>query len=317
MTVSDDPKNILRDILNAQRIRPGDPELTSLRQLRQEVESMLRTAFGSRPTIKYAGSRAKFTMIRSAYDLDMTCYFDAGDNSGGSSLEEIYNNVADALGAMFTVTRRRSALRLTPKHGDSDVHVDVVPGRFTDDTRSEAYLYQSEGEKSRLKTNVDAHIAHVRDSGHADVVSFFKLWATERDVPVKTFALELAVIDALKDTDSPELSDRVETVLDKFSDDIDGVRVEDPANPTGNDLSHLWNDDVRAAVCAAALETIEASDPRSFFEKHDREILALAAGGASAVASGYLFAKKQDDGTKKFNWGAAIFAGLAAWAICR
>lgn len=310
-----DPKDILKDILAVQRIRPGDPEIRSLRELREEVELALRERFGSRPKIKYAGSKAKNTMIRSAYDLDLTCYFDAGDKTGGDSLEEIYENTRTALSASFNVAPRRSALRLTRKDGSEDVHVDVIPGRFTDATRTEAYLYQREGEKSRLKTNVEAHIAHVRNSGHADVIAFFKFWATTHNVPIKTFALELAVIDALRGNRRTELSDKVETVLDKFRGEIDTIRVEDPANPTGNDLSHLWNDDVRNAVREAADDTFDAAD--GFLDDDDRELLALAGGGLTALAAGHLFAKKQEDGTKKFNWGAAICTGLLAWVIIR
>lgn len=313
-----DPKTLLKDILAAQRIRRGDPEHARLRSLRSQVESCLREAFGTRPKIKYAGSRAKNTMIRSAFDLDLTCYFDAGDDTAGTSLEEIYQNTQRALSSSFYVTARRSALRLTPKVGPRDVHVDVIPGRFTDATRTEAYLYQAGAEKRRLKTNVDAHINHVRTSGHSDVIALFKLWATTKRVPIKTFALELAVIDALEDEPSTDLNERIATVLERFRIDIDSIRVEDPANPTGNDLSHLWNEDVRDALRTAAEDTFDAAGAAGvLLPESDRAVLAAAAGGAAGFAAGYLFAKEGEDGQRKFNWGAAIVAGVAVWGICR
>ena len=51
-----------------------------------------------------------------------------------------------------------------------DFHIDVVPGRFTDETKADAYLYQCGGDKKRLKTNLDVHLDHVRDSGVTDAI---------------------------------------------------------------------------------------------------------------------------------------------------
>ena len=59
---------------------------------------------------------------------------------------------------------------------------------------SDAYLYLSTGDKCRLKTNLDVHIAHVRDSGVTDAIRLVKFWKVRNGVNLKSFGLELLII---------------------------------------------------------------------------------------------------------------------------
>jgi hypothetical protein len=96
-----------------------------------------------------------------------------------------------------------------------------------------------------------------------------KLWRTRNAVPLRTFVLELAVIDVL-DGSKGGLEHQLKTVLTKLRDDAKGITVEDPANPTGNDLSEVWNDSVRASAAAVArstLNTVETSGWEAVFGK--------------------------------------------------
>jgi tRNA nucleotidyltransferase (CCA-adding enzyme) len=55
---------------------------------------LLRDEFGSTPTIKYGGSKAKGTMIQESYDLDVVCYHESvSDNT----LESLYNKTSTKL----------------------------------------------------------------------------------------------------------------------------------------------------------------------------------------------------------------------------
>jgi tRNA nucleotidyltransferase (CCA-adding enzyme) len=69
------PNDYLQRILERQALREDGPELSALRNERGKIEAILRDAFGSKPTIKYGGSKAKGTMILLSYDLDILCYF--------------------------------------------------------------------------------------------------------------------------------------------------------------------------------------------------------------------------------------------------
>src|SRR5437899_1372028 len=156
-------------ILTAQTLGEESDELKALQERRAEVEKILRDHFQeSSPTIRYGGSKAKGTMIRDSYDLDIICYFSHDDTGAGETLEDIYNNASKVLSDTYFVEPKASALRLKDKNPSTlglDFHIDVVPGRFVDASKGDAFLYVSTGEKKRLKTNLDVHIKYVKDSG--------------------------------------------------------------------------------------------------------------------------------------------------------
>src|SRR5262245_45218534 len=123
-------------VLREQTLVPGGPELTELQRQRENVERIINEKLGhAKPTIRWGGSKAKGTMNLESYDLDLPTYFAHDETGAGETLEEIYNNVADAMSDDYYVERRRSALRLRRKESDryqEDTHIDLVPGRFFD-----------------------------------------------------------------------------------------------------------------------------------------------------------------------------------------
>jgi len=254
----------LQAVLNSQTLAQDSQELKDLQQHRADVEKILREHFGEcSPTIRYGGSKAKGTMIRESYDLDVICYFPHKDDEAGETLEEIYNNVKEALSGKYLVEPKASALRLKARDSKNygiDFHIDVVPGRFTDDSKTDAFLYQSSGEKKRLKTNLDVHIRHVKDSGVTDAIRLLKLWKVRNGLKVKNFALELFTIDLLKYKKSVALEKQVKHVWEKLRDEVDDISIEDPANPTGNDLTELLSPEIRQALSLLAKGTLETLD---------------------------------------------------------
>ena len=217
------------------------------------MEKLLRDRFADcLPTIRYGGSKAKGTMIKESYDLDLICYFLRDDTSAGETLEDIYNNTKSALQKKYVVEPKTSALRLKdadPTRVGLDFHIDVVPGRFTDDAKSDAFLYQAGAEKKRLKTNIDIHIEHVKGSGVTDTIRLVKLWKVRNGIVFKHFVLELAVIKLLENGKKWDLESQLTHVWTELRDNIDALTVEDPANPDGNDLS---------GVLDAARESLES-----------------------------------------------------------
>jgi hypothetical protein len=286
----------LKAVLDSQTLANDSEELKALRACRKEVEGHLRDAFGSSPTIRYGGSQAKGTLNKDTYDLDIICYFPSDEEDAGDTLKEIYDNVAAELEKHYFVERKTSALRLRSRDKLDDFHVDVVPGRFIDETEGDSFLFRAIGEKQRLKTNIDVHIAHVKDSGVTDEIRLGKLWVVRYAVPLKTFIIELIVIDAL-DGSSASLDEQFTTVLTKLRDEPEKIKVEDPANPTGNDLSEGWNDAVRAsasAAAAAALKVVETSGWEGVFgalpddanDNSSRASIEDFRGAAQAVGTG-------------------------------
>lgn len=251
----------LEEILESQTLNPEGQEIKDLRCRRDEVDKLLRKKFEkSSPTIRYGGSKAKGAMILEAYDLDVICYFDHEDKEAGETLQEIYENVEKALNDDYLVTRKPSALRLKSRDVNqwaADFHIDVVPGRFIDGNQGDVFLYRSSGEKGRQKTNLDVHISHVKDSGVTAAIRMMKLWRARNSLSVRHFILELLTIELLKGKKDSKLADQLKHVWIELRDNVENIQVEDPANPTGNDLSELFNSAIKHELSSIAARTLE------------------------------------------------------------
>jgi hypothetical protein len=259
-----DGNDYLIALLASQALDENSPEWKALDSEAVKIEAIVRSAYPhSKVMFTHGGSRAKRTMIRDDYDLDEVCYFQNDDASPGETLEDIYDNLATLLGKHYRVRPKRSALRLSDLKG-RDVRVDFVPGRYVDASNWHVFIHQNEGDKERLKTNIELHIGHVRDSGCTDVIMLSKLWRTRNAVAVKTFPLELLVIEVLRDDNWGTLEDRFRRVLTAFAERIGDLHIEDPANPTGNDLSHALSDGLRRQMAKMASDTLNAVDEYSW-----------------------------------------------------
>ncbi|HTF65092.1 MAG TPA: hypothetical protein VK638_20640 [Edaphobacter sp.] len=268
----------LSQVLASQSLGDDSDEVKAMQKHRVEVEKLIRdTHEDTVLTIRYAGSKAKGTMNKESYDLDIISYVNSGDNTAGETLEDIYNNFKKTLGNKYSVEPKGSALRLKgcdPQNLGIDFHIDVVPGRFTDETKTDAYLYQSGGDKQRLKTNLDVHLDHVRDSGVIDAIRVAKLWRVRNSLPIRTFVLELAVIQLLEDKKKVTLSAQMKHFWTELRDNAANLTVEDPANPNGNDLSICLDQGLKSQLAAAAkrtLDQIESSGWEAVFGKIEKQ----------------------------------------------
>ena len=233
-------KEYLEAVLRAQTLVPNGPEILELQRQRDNVTKVINEKLGrARPEVRRGGSWAKNTMILEAYDLDLPTYFSYDETGAGETLEEIYNAVAQALSDDYFVERRRSALRLRSRDASryqEDTHIDLVPGRFFDDSRSDAWIYQNGADKCRLKTNLDIHVDHIRESGVRPAIRLGKLWNIREQVGLKTFVLELLIVDLLRRRKDAALADQFKYIMEQFRDQADNLSVSDPANGN-NDLT--------------------------------------------------------------------------------
>lgn len=246
----------LSELLDSQRLDETSSEWEELSDEAARIESIIRAAYpDSDLTLTYGGSRAKGTMIRDDYDLDLVAYFENDDTAPGETLEDIYEANAKLLGKHYTVRRKRSAVRLNKKAG-GDLRVDFVSGRYVDETNTDVFIHQNEGKKERLKTNIELHISHVRDSSCTDVIMLSKFWKGRMGIGIKTFPLELLVIAILVTDNGGNLEQRFIRVLTAFTERIEEIKIEDPANPTGNDLSHALSEKLRKQLAKIAADTL-------------------------------------------------------------
>lgn len=265
----------LQEILKQQTLKEDSTEIKELIRHRNEVEALIVNEFAnSSPTIDFGGSHAKGTMIRANFDIDIVSYFPHDDTEPGDSLKEIFKSVSELLSQNYTVREGTSALRLQSKDSimlGRDFHIDVVPGRWVDSEGGDSYLHVNKGPKNWLKTNLRKHIDYVAKSKAISTIKLAKFWNYQAGLKIKTFVLELMVIDALNGTD--ELALGQAEAMKKFwlylKDNRDTLRAEDPANPSGNDLSGLI-EEIRYTICDAAEDALEhcsENDWRKIFGK--------------------------------------------------
>lgn len=249
------PNDYLKSIIAEQTFEPGAPELDEIRARRMEIDAVLRSHFsGSNPSIRWAGSMAKRTMIRDSYDGDMTCYFPHDESEAGETLAEIYENTVEALARLFIVEKKPSAIRVRDKELQTDLHIDVVPGRFTGNDQPDVFLHRTTGDKQRLKTNLQVHIDHIRDSNVIDAIRLMKLWNVRHGVGAKTFVLELLVVKLLSTVKTALLTDQLLHVWTEFRDNAGNLAVEDPAN-LNNDLKPIL-DQCRSSLTTISTDTL-------------------------------------------------------------
>jgi len=253
----------LRKVLEEQTLAEDGEELRNLEQHRKAVERLLKTEFGSGPALREGGSKAKGTMVREAYDLDLPYYFPRDDESGGETIKEIFERVEKVLQREYRTQRKGVSVRLLDCEQGTDFHVDVVPGRFVDGDDGDAFLYPSTSDKERLQTNLETHIEYVRDSGVVDAIRLLKLWKARRQIGIKTFGLELLTIDLLASRKNLTLPNQLKRVWTEFRDEIDNLTIADPAN-TNNDLSELLNSDVRRQLRDHARDTLKAIEEKGW-----------------------------------------------------
>lgn len=241
-------------VLRSQKL--SDDQEVKLMDNRDQVEALLRDKFADTPLIKFAGSKAKGTMIRENYDVDIVSYF---PEECDVSLKDLYDDVCDKLSVQYTVEKKTSALRIKIPSDDGiiDSHIDVVPGKFSDSENKDAFLYLGTGEKERLKTNIKIHIEHIVKSGLRKEIKLAKLWNIRNNLKIKTFVLELLVVEILKNSNKTDIGERMVQFWQKLKDHIDDIVIEDPANPTGNDLSDIFNKQIRDTLNLNAGNTLE------------------------------------------------------------
>ena len=97
----------LKRVLADQTLAEDSDAMIAVRQHRQEVEDLIRAKWpAASMTIRYGGSKAKGTLIKASYDLDIIVYVHCNETSLGSTLKDIYDSVATSLGENVFVQRK-------------------------------------------------------------------------------------------------------------------------------------------------------------------------------------------------------------------
>ncbi|MCU0693228.1 MAG: hypothetical protein MUF54_17690 [Polyangiaceae bacterium] len=204
---------------------------------------------------EFSGSMAKGTGISISTDADI---FLSLTSTTGGTLKDIYDTLAAAVAAAGYPARRQDVSIGTTVNGYS---VDLVPGRRITQYGNEHNLYRNRT-GTWTKTDVQAHISHVSNSGRTAEIRILKLWRTRHGLQFPSFFLELAAIDALHYARQGQLADNVWSALQYFRDRIRTTRQMDPAN-----TNNVVSDDCTAAEKnAIALKANESLGKKTWGE---------------------------------------------------
>jgi hypothetical protein len=202
-------------------------------------------------SIQPSGSFAKGTANQSGTDIDLFVSLTADT---GETLKEIYESLATRL-RNSGYSPRLQNVSLNIKVGTIDV--DLVPAKRQDDYSEDHSLYRRRAD-TWTKTNVAAHIAHVRAGGRIAESRLIKLWRDQKGLDFPSFYIEMTVMAALRGSRG-SLSQNVLTIFRYLRDTFPNARVIDPAN-----TNNIISDDLTAAdkgkIKAAAERALTATN---------------------------------------------------------
>lgn len=171
-----------------------------------------------------AGSFKKDTMIRQHYDLDMFIIW----SPGYMTIKELFYKVENALRTKWNRIEKKNVGWRIPY--TKDFHIDVVPTVLDPRDSNYSYLYNCY-ENSKLRTSMERHIREIDKYNRREVIKLLKLWKYRREVPLKSFLLEILTHLSCFNVTRKYISIQLENVLEHIANNMVEGTFYDPANP--------------------------------------------------------------------------------------
>jgi hypothetical protein len=271
----------LQGILTDEKI---DHTVEETKKTRTEVKNFLIKHYKKEktPTYIYSGSIAKKTAIKSKYDIDIGLQF---DNEDFETLEDMFDDVKKTLKKEYgkTNVREQNVSIRIQKNGHD---IDIVPGRRIDNNKDDVYLHIEREDDSRIKSNLHIHVNEIENFSETETIKLLKIWRIRKNFKFKSFTLELMTKNALKDEIFSGLDTKFEYMMNYIVDNIDTIRLKDPAN-SNNIISDSIKDDHKNQIkkfAKRALKCIEKNKWKNIFDESDGKCLTESDTNALAVS---------------------------------
>ena len=182
-----------------------------------------------------SGSRAKGTAVALSTAFDVFISLSSSDDT---PLEDIYNSLyAHFNQPSYNCRKQNVSIGIT--YGGKSV--DLVPGRRQSQYGDDHSLYNRK-QSSWMKTNISEHIRMVKNSNRIIEIAAAKIWRHRHSLEFPSIFLELVTIQALKNHRVAEHDNNFLSLLDYIRDNIQSVRIVDPANS-----NNIISDELTAA----------------------------------------------------------------------
>jgi len=184
-------------------------------------------------SVKFSGSYTKGTSNNCSTDLDL---FISLQNQAGETLKDVYLSLEAFLKQEgFSAKRQRTSLGLSILYSDHSYDIDLVPAQVQPNYSDHSInMYTKPDNWTWRKTNIEAQIAYVKNSGRQECIRAIKLWKHQKQLEFPSFLIELMVIEALMSSFGQNLATQVVTSLQFIRDHIEQGSFKDPGNSSNN-----------------------------------------------------------------------------------
>ncbi|MDF2452771.1 MAG: nucleotidyltransferase [Bacteroidota bacterium] len=196
----------LKRILTEESFKSDPVLLQKVLNFRETIKRSLVDIYGDKLVSppENTGSFHKKTAINSNYDLDIVLPF---KKNGYDSLELMYNDVYDKLGAKYSsigkVSKQTRAIGLSFNYDDIDINFDIVPGReienYKEDKNLNLYVRPDWAwqKGSSFKTNIGIQKKLAVNKPEArKIIKLFKAYRDRNNFPLPTIIIDQLVIEA-------------------------------------------------------------------------------------------------------------------------
>jgi len=211
MTISVDSKVGHSDLLRfAERsVNLPHPDVIEYRAQAQRLRDKLEAHIDEHPDfdlvkMRYAGSVAKGTALRSINDMDVAVYVKAESAPGGdpSLIDWMYDRLRETYPMLDQDQFEKQHHCVTIAFRGSGLDVDVVPVLFEGDKNDYGYLIAKES-GDRVKTSVSRHLEFIRTRKNRhprhfrQLVRLAKYWARQRKITDSTFRFKSFIVELI------------------------------------------------------------------------------------------------------------------------
>jgi len=205
--------------------------------------------------VKLSGSRVKGTALSLIPDMDIFVYLSPSDSD---SIRSIYNSLY-----VYFSTRASSFRRKTISIGMTfdGMNVDLIPGQKYGQVDGDHSLFKTKQEEW-TQTNIDRHIRIVKTSKFIPEIVAAKIWRYRHNLFFPSIFLELVTMEALKNKGTTDRDKNFMSLLAFFKDNIQTVRIVDPANPN-NVISEDFTSSEKKKIANVAKESLN----KKFFKE--------------------------------------------------
>ncbi|EKD44715.1 MAG: hypothetical protein ACD_71C00032G0003 [uncultured bacterium (gcode 4)] len=190
-----------------------------------------------------SGSRAKWTAIHLASDVDYLVSLKSNCNESSWWLKSIYDSLYVKLKEVYwnsNVRKQNVSFRIII---GGDLEVDVTPARKHSGNTNYHWLYVSKKDTWQ-QTNIQIHKTDISQSWRTNEIKLLKIWRELNNLDFPSIYAEYLIIDNIlhgKTTNIDYLADNFLYILRELSKDSGNplfARIVDPAN-SNNTLSDL------------------------------------------------------------------------------